>query len=81
MNLSELEIFTLNLSRKFEDHQHTGLDSLPVVLSLTNQGSLTAQDTASVDGTYGAEEAGVIDNNRTRILQIENVLKAAGLLA
>lgn len=42
--------------------------------------TLTAKDAAVVDVTYGAEEAGVIDNNRTRVEEIETRLKAVGIL-
>lgn len=42
--------------------------------------SLTPKDAGTVDGTYGTSEADVIKNNRTRIEEMEDVLKAAGLL-
>lgn len=42
--------------------------------------SLTAEDTATVDATYGSEEAGVINNLRTRLGEVEQVLKDNGLL-
>jgi hypothetical protein len=48
--------------------------------SPASQGSLTAKDGAAVDATYGAEEEGVIKNNRTRIKEIEDKLKQFGLL-
>jgi hypothetical protein len=48
--------------------------------TIISQGSITARDTATVDGTYGTEEAGVINNNRQRILDIENALKGIGAL-
>lgn len=41
--------------------------------------ALTAKDTATVDGTYGSEEQGVIDNNRTRIEEIETILTNLGI--
>ncbi|MFZ5850536.1 MAG: hypothetical protein ACOYY2_03965 [Actinomycetota bacterium] len=40
----------------------------------------TAADNAAVDGVYGAEEAGVITNLRTRVAELEAVLRAAGLI-
>ena len=45
------------------------------------QGSLTAKDVSAVDATYGAEEEGVIKNNRTRIEEIEDKLQQFGLLS
>lgn len=42
--------------------------------------ALTAKDGATVDGTYGSEEEGVIKNNRTRIEEIETALKNLGVL-
>lgn len=42
--------------------------------------ALTAKDATTVDATYGTEEAGVIDNNRTRIEELESRLKSIGLL-
>lgn len=42
--------------------------------------SLTAQDSATVDATYGSEEEGVIKNNRTRISEIETALINLGVL-
>lgn len=52
------------------------------VLSNDNQSpsALTAKDAATVDATYGAEEVGVIQNNRTRIEEIETRLKSLGIL-
>ena len=49
--------------------------------SPTSKSSLTAQDGSAVDATYGAEEEGVIKNNRSRIEEIESKLKAFGLLS
>jgi hypothetical protein len=43
--------------------------------------ALTAKDTSVVDGTYGAEEALVVANNRTRIEEIEALLIANGIVA
>lgn len=45
------------------------------------QGPLTGQDSGTVDATYGTAEANVIDNNRTRIAEIETALQNLGLLA
>jgi hypothetical protein len=50
-------------------------------LGLTEQTALTASNTSTVDGTYGSEEAGVINNLRTRVDEIEDKLQALGLLA
>ena len=69
-----------DLQRQFEDHKHTGLDSVLIDTTIISQGSITARDTATVDGIYGTEEAGVINNNRQRILDIENALKGIGAL-
>jgi hypothetical protein len=43
--------------------------------------ALTAADAATVDGTYGAEEAGVINNLRTRLGEVETALANIGLTA
>lgn len=43
--------------------------------------ALTAADASTVDGTYGAEEAAVIANLRTRLGELETKLQALGLLA
>lgn len=43
--------------------------------------ALTAEDSTAVDITYGAEEAAVIEANRTRIGEIEAALQAAGIVA
>jgi hypothetical protein len=42
--------------------------------------ALTAADGATVDATYGAEEAGVINNLRTRLAEVITALQDAGLL-
>lgn len=42
--------------------------------------ALTAADASTVDGTYGAEEAAVINNLRTRLNELESRLQALGLL-
>lgn len=49
-------------------------------VAVTQQASLTAPDGATVDGTYGTEEAGVITNLRTRVNELESRLQAYGLL-
>jgi hypothetical protein len=43
--------------------------------------ALTAEDSATVDATYGSEESGVLTNVRTRVGEIETKLQALGLLA
>lgn len=43
--------------------------------------ALTTADAGTVDGTYGAEEQGVIENLRTRVNELETKLQALGLLA
>lgn len=50
------------------------------VVSRQGLPALTAKDASTVDATYGAEEVAVIGNNRTRIEEIENALKKAGIL-
>lgn len=69
------------LQQQFKDHKHTGLDSQLVAFTLENQGSITTEnsDTTS-DTTYSATEKAVIDNNRDRINDIEDALKALGVL-
>lgn len=41
---------------------------------------LTAADATTVDATYGAEEAAVINNLRTRLNEVEARLSAIGML-
>lgn len=43
--------------------------------------ALTAADGSTVDGTYGAAEASVINNIRVRVGEIETKLQSLGLLA
>lgn len=43
--------------------------------------ALTAKDNSTVDTTYGAQEADVINNNRQRIDELETKLQSLGLLA
>lgn len=47
---------------------------------ITPAAALTAADGGTVDGTYGAAEAAVINKNVTRIGEIEAALVAAGIL-
>lgn len=47
----------------------------------TQPTALTASDTNTVDGTYGSEEALVINNLRVRLDELEDKLQALGLLA
>lgn len=42
--------------------------------------ALTTSDTSTVDGTYGAEEQAVLGNVRTRVNEIETILKNLGFL-
>lgn len=42
--------------------------------------ALTAEDSSTLDGTYGPEEEAVLGNVRTRIGEIEAALIAAGVL-
>lgn len=42
--------------------------------------ALTAPNTSTVDGTYGAEEQAVINNTRNRVNNIEPALRAAGII-
>jgi hypothetical protein len=80
MEYDELVRMVQTLKREFEDHRHTGTDSLPVETTIQSQGSITAVDEATVDGTYGSEESGVINNIRTRQGEIEAALVAIGAL-
>lgn len=43
--------------------------------------ALTATNASTVDSTYGAEEAAVINNTRTRVNELETKLQALGLLS
>lgn len=43
--------------------------------------ALSTKDAGTVDATYGAAEAAVINNNRDRIEEIEQALQDLGLLA
>lgn len=45
-----------------------------------DRSALTSQDEATVDAAYGSEEQGVIQNNRTRIAELESRLQARGLI-
>lgn len=78
--MTDLNKTVADLKRAFEDHRHTGTDSLQIESTIVSQGSLTASDSATVDATYGTEEAGVINNLRTRQIEIETALIALGLL-
>lgn len=48
---------------------------------ITKPAALTAPDASTVDGTYGAEEAAVLANVRTRVNELETKLKALGLIS
>ena len=50
------------------------------VTPITRPTAPTAADAASVDATYGAEEAGVINNMRIRIGELEGKLRNLGLI-
>jgi hypothetical protein len=80
MNLDDAVTLLLRLKKEFEEHQHTGIDSKPIEVTLQLQSSLTAVDGATVDATYGAQEQGVINNTRTRVTEIENALRNVGIL-
>lgn len=47
---------------------------------VAQQPALTAADAAAIDITYGAEEAGVLGNLRTRLNEVEARLRAYGFL-
>lgn len=81
--IAALERELASLKRAYAEHRHTGLDSKLVDLTdqIESQGELTAASSATVDATYGAEEAGVINNSRTRIGEIEDALQAYGILS
>lgn len=46
-------------------------------MTAEDSSSITAQDAATVDATYGSEESGVIQNNRTRIAELKTWLDNA----
>lgn len=69
------------LEKEFRDHRHNGRDSVRIDFSLEKQDALTAKDDATVTATYTSTEANVINNNRTRIEEIEDALKAVGILS
>ncbi len=50
------------------------------IIKLYKEAALTAEDGATVDGTYGTEEQGVINNLRTRMGELETALQAIGLI-
>ncbi len=80
--IRQLESAVTKLRRDFEEHGHSGLDSKQVDLTdqIETQGSVTAKNTSTVDTTYGAQEAAVIGNNRTRIAEIVTALQSFGIL-
>ncbi len=82
MDFNALVKAFLQLKREFVEHRHSGLDSKKLDLSeqIDSQGSLTPASEDVVDTTYGAEEADVINNTRARVNEIENALKAFGIL-
>ena len=70
-----------------EAHQHDGVDNPQILLEdidLTKQAALTAKDTATLSSggaaTLSTSDSDVIDNNRTRIEEIETALQNLGLL-
>lgn len=81
--IAALEREINRLKREFQEHRHTGLDSKPIDLTdqIESQGSVTTPDNSAVDGTYGASEAAVIANTRTRVNQIEDALQSFGILS
>lgn len=63
------------------EKHHVAANGLPLGINDSLAlGALTAEDTSTVDTTYGAEEAAVIANLRTRVGELEAVLVAAGIL-
>lgn len=54
---------------------------LAVVAGTQPASALTANVASTVDGTYGTEEQDVLAALRTRVLEIEAILKRNGLLA
>lgn len=79
MEYNELLQRFLELEKQFKEHRHTGRDSKRV-FAFSSQGSLTAKNASTVDGVYDANEQNVIDNNRTRIEEIETALQSIGVL-
>ena len=51
------------------------------VIKLFQATALTAVDAAAIDGTYDSVEQGVLNNVRTRLNEVETLLKANGLVA
>jgi len=62
---------------EFKGSTHGFFGATPV----TKPTALTAADASTVDTTYGAEEAAVIANLRTRVNELESKLQSLGLLA
>ena len=50
------------------------------LLEFYKQSGLTSKDSSTVDTTYGSEESSVIQNNRTRIEEIETILSNIGFI-
>lgn len=49
------------------------------VTPVVKAAALTAVDSATVDGTYGSEEQGVLSNVRVRIGELSNIVKNLGI--
>lgn len=71
-----------NLDGKFKEHRHNGLDAKKIALNnliIDKQDALTAKNAGAVSTTDATTDA-VIENNRTRIEEIEQALQNLGLL-
>jgi hypothetical protein len=56
------------------------LDPDTGLLKLRKAAALTANVASTIDGTYGTEESNVLTALRTRVVEIEAALVAAGIL-
>ncbi len=80
MTFEQVEQKLLALERAFKQHEHTGLDSKAIDVTLEEQDALTEVVGDTVDTTYGNEEVNVINNLVTRVNEIESRLKSIGVL-
>jgi hypothetical protein len=76
-NIETREKTQTNIETQFNGNKIGFFSTAPVVKA-TN---LTVNNTSVVDSTYGTEEVDVINNLRTRLLELETKLKNYGLLS
>jgi hypothetical protein len=82
-NLSKITIAANHFSGAAFADTYKNLTPANYTMGLNNVdkgAALTAKDASTVDTTYGAEEEGVIKNNRTRIEEIEARLQEQGII-